>query len=117
MLGPADFFPARRTSPQSPELRGSDSAACSTLSRSAFAARFRERMGTAPAAYLVGLRMARASVLLRDEGSMLAAVAVQVGYGSEAAFSAAFKRFTGMAPGAFRRHNPGIGHEVPVLRG
>jgi AraC-like DNA-binding protein len=80
-------------------------AAAVGLSRAAFAARFRDRMGTAPAAYLVALRMARASTLLRDERSTLAAVAAQVGYGSEAAFSAAFRRFAGMAPGAYRRHS------------
>jgi AraC-like DNA-binding protein len=78
-------------------------AATAGLSRAAFAARFRERVGTAPAGYLVGLRMARASLLLRDERATLAAVAAQVGYGSEAAFSAAFKRYTGRAPGAYRR--------------
>jgi AraC-like DNA-binding protein len=34
--------------------------------------------------------------------STLRAVAVAVGYGSEAAFSAAFKRYTGTTPGAHR---------------
>ena len=43
--------------------------------------------------------MARASILLRDERATLAAVAAQIGYGSEAAFSAAFKRYSGIAPG------------------
>lgn len=42
-------------------------AAAAGLSRAAFAARFRARMGTTPAGYLVRLRMARASILLRDE--------------------------------------------------
>ncbi len=79
------------------------------LSRAAFAARFSERMGTTPARYLLELRMARASILLRDERATLAAVAAQVGYGSEAAFSAAFKRYSGMAPGAYRRAS------VPVI--
>ena len=78
-------------------------AAVAGLSRAAFAARFHERIGTTPVRYLLGLRMARASTLLRDERSTLATVADQVGYGSEAAFSAAFKRYTGTAPGAYRR--------------
>ena len=73
------------------------------LSRASFAARFRQRVGTAPGGYLVGLRMTRASLLLRDERATLATVAAQVGYGSEAAFSAAFKRCTGLAPGGYRR--------------
>ena len=78
-------------------------AAVAGLSRAAFAARFRERVGTTPGEYLLSLRMARASMLLRDERSTLATVAAQIGYGSEAAFSAAFKRYAGIAPGAYRR--------------
>jgi transcriptional regulator GlxA family with amidase domain len=78
-------------------------AAVAGLSRAAFAKRFRQRLGTTPAGYLLSIRMARARTLLRDERSTLAAVAAQVGYGSEAAFSAAFKRQAGTAPGACRR--------------
>lgn len=78
-------------------------AAVAGLSRAAFAARFRERVGMTPGEYLLSLRMARASMLLRDERSTLATVAAQIGYGSEAAFSAAFKRYAGIAPGAYRR--------------
>ena len=40
--------------------------------------------------------------LLRDERSTLSTVAAAVGYGSEAAFSTAFKRYTGTTPGAYR---------------
>jgi AraC-like DNA-binding protein len=40
---------------------------------------------------------------LRDERTTLLEVAQRVGYGSEAALSAAFKRFTGKAPGAYAR--------------
>jgi AraC-like DNA-binding protein len=78
-------------------------AAVAGMSRAAFAARFRDRLGMAPGGYLLRIRMARASTLLRDERSTLAAVAAQVGYGSEAAFSAAFKRYVGTAPGRYRR--------------
>ena len=90
-------------------------AATVGLSRTAFAARFRQRMGTTPTAYLVGLRMARASALLRDERSTLAAVAAQVGYGSEAAFSAALKRFAGVSPGAYRGRDVPLGDEVSAV--
>jgi len=77
-------------------------AARSGVSRSVFAERFRQRVGISPGGYLLRVRMARASMLLRDEGSTLRSVATTVGYGSEAAFSAAFKRYTGTTPGLHR---------------
>jgi len=73
------------------------------LSRAAFAARFSAAVGEAPMAYLLRRRMRRAMTLLRGEQATLARVAESVGYGSEAALSAAFKRHTGSAPGAYRR--------------
>lgn len=71
------------------------------LSRSAFFDRFSARVGEAPAAYLARWRMHLARQALR-EGATLAEVATQVGYGSEAAFSKAFKRQTGSSPGEWR---------------
>lgn len=44
-----------------------------------------------------------ASRLLRDSNAKLIEVALGVGYESEAAFSRAFKRVVGAAPGAWRR--------------
>ena len=41
--------------------------------------------------------------LLQDGEHALAAIAARTGYGSEAAFSSAFKRFTGLSPGTYRR--------------
>jgi AraC-like DNA-binding protein len=43
-----------------------------------------------------------ASTLLAHGGGKVAAIAAEVGYDSEAAFSRAFKKATGMAPGAWR---------------
>jgi len=45
--------------------------------------------------------------LLRDTTAKLVDVALQVGYDSEAAFSRAFKRVVGVAPGAWRRGKRG----------
>jgi len=73
------------------------------LSRAAFAARFTEVLGEPPMRYLMSCRMRHAMTLLRDERATLAHVAERVGYGSEAALSAAFKRHTGTAPGAYAR--------------
>jgi AraC-like DNA-binding protein len=78
-------------------------AATAGLSRAAFAARFAERVGRPAMRYVLSLRMQRARTLLRDERATVAAVAGQVGYSSEVAFAAAFKREVGTSPGAYRR--------------
>jgi AraC-like DNA-binding protein len=72
------------------------------LSRSVFAERFMEIMGQPPMQYLALWRMQLASRLLA-EGGHVAAVAAAVGYESEAAFSRAFKKLVGQAPGTWRR--------------
>ena len=59
-------------------------------------------MGEAPAAYLLRWRMALARARLRRGTDGIAAVAEGVGYGSEAAFSRAFKRVMGVPPGAWK---------------
>ncbi|WP_244237242.1 helix-turn-helix transcriptional regulator [Corallococcus llansteffanensis] len=73
------------------------------MSRSAFAARFTQRVGMPAMQYLVHWRMQVAASLLREEDAGLADVAGRMGYQSEAAFSRAFKRCVGVAPGTFRR--------------
>jgi AraC-like DNA-binding protein len=73
------------------------------LSRAAFAARFTKRVGVPAVRYLQSLRMQRAKTLLHDEQTTVAAVAAKVGYRSDVAFTAAFKREVGHAPGAYRR--------------
>jgi AraC-like DNA-binding protein len=73
------------------------------LSRAAFAARFSHRVGEPAMRYLLSLRMQRAKTLLQDQQATVAAVATQVGYQSDVAFAAAFKREVGSSPGAYRR--------------
>jgi transcriptional regulator GlxA family with amidase domain len=41
--------------------------------------------------------------LLRDTNGSLSSIAQQIGYGSEAAFSKAFKEVIGVSPGTYRR--------------
>lgn len=72
------------------------------MSRSAFAARFTERVGEPAMRYVARWRMHVASAWLREEEAPLADVASRLGYQSEAAFSRAFKRFVGVPPGAAR---------------
>ncbi len=84
-------------------------AAKVAMSRSAFASRFMRLVGEPPLSYVTRWRMQKAASMLRDGKQTLAEVAAQVGYDSEAAFSKAFKRAVGSAPGAYRRAlKPGL---------
>jgi AraC-like DNA-binding protein len=73
------------------------------LSRAAFARRFAAVSGRSPRRFLNELRLALAASLLSSSDDSLAELAARVGYMSEFAFSRAFKRQHGVAPGAFRR--------------
>ncbi len=90
---------------QSPELDWTvqSLAAKVAMSRSAFASRFARLVGEPPLAYVTRWRMQKAAGLLRQSSATLADIAERVGYDSEAAFSKAFKRAVGSAPGAYRR--------------
>lgn len=72
------------------------------MSRSAFAARFTQLVGMPAMHYLTTLRMQQAQQELRNPESSLASIAERLGYQSEAAFSRAFKRHTGLTPGSVR---------------
>jgi AraC-like DNA-binding protein len=77
------------------------------LSRSAFAARFADRVGKPPATYLAHVRLDAATALLRDSLLPVTLIAERVGYESEAAFSRAFKNRYGTPPARWRRDLPG----------
>ncbi|HEX6850811.1 MAG TPA: AraC family transcriptional regulator [Candidatus Polarisedimenticolaceae bacterium] len=72
------------------------------MSRSTLHERFVHFIGQPPMHYLTQWRMQVATTLLRDTQAKLIEVALRVGYESEAAFSRAFKRSVGVAPGAWR---------------
>ncbi len=73
------------------------------MSRSTLHERFVHFLGQPPMQYLARWRMQAAAGLLRDTSAKLVDIALRVGYESEAAFSRAFKREVGVAPGAWRR--------------
>ena len=76
-------------------------AKLSGMSRSGFAQRFSDACGEPAISYLARLRIMIASDRLA-RGVPTAIVARELGYGSESAFGAAFRRITGMSPGRFR---------------
>jgi AraC-like DNA-binding protein len=77
------------------------------MSRSAFAARFTELVDEPAMRYVTRWRMQTARTLLAEDGVTVAEIASRLGYQSEAAFSRAFKRITGVPPGAVARARAG----------
>jgi AraC-like DNA-binding protein len=73
------------------------------LSRSALHDRFVRYLGYAPMQYLASWRIQLGSSLLRESHRVVADIALEVGYDSEAAFARAFKRTVGMPPAAWRK--------------
>lgn len=73
------------------------------LSRSLLAERFAHFVGVPPMQYLAQWRMQLAAERLRTSTDSMAEIAARVGYGSESAFSRAFKRLVGVAPASFRQ--------------
>jgi AraC-like DNA-binding protein len=71
------------------------------MSRSAFAARFKELLGQTPLGYVTDWRMQKAMQLLQQRDKKFIDVARLVGYESDAAFSKAFKRVVGANPGEY----------------
>jgi AraC-like DNA-binding protein len=78
-------------------------AARSGMSVSAFAKRFRGRIGMTPARYVRHWRMHAAVAAVRGSDRSMADIAEEVGYDSEVAFRKAFSGFFGTPPGALRR--------------
>jgi len=75
------------------------------MSRSVFATTFRETVGTTPGQYLQGWRVRLAQKALR-RGRSLKVIAIEIGYGSEAALSRAFKAQTGQSPRQWKACHP-----------
>jgi AraC-like DNA-binding protein len=97
--------PALRSMHDDPARRWTvaDLAADASLSRAAFARRFRHEVGEPPLLHLTRWRMALAADLLRAEPRLpISAVAERVGYSDPFGFSAAFRRVRGTTPSAHR---------------
>jgi len=74
-----------------------------TMSRSAFAQRFRRCVQMGPIEYVTHWRMQRAGYLLATTDKTTIEVAYETGYSSEASFARAFRRIQGHGPGQARR--------------
>ena len=84
-------------------------------SRSEFAERFTCLVGIPPITYLAKWRMQVASGLLNDNVN-IATVAAEVGYGSEASFSRAFKKVVGVPPSSWRKSKASVLASKPMRR-
>lgn len=74
------------------------------MSRSVFAVRFREAVGSTPMEYLTRWRMLLAADRLKSSDDGLSAIAQSVGYDSESAFGKAFRRVLGCSPRKYHRN-------------
>lgn len=82
-------------------------ASVAGVSRSTFALRFKRKVGLAPLDYVLRWRMQIAARDLRSRGGPISSVAEALGYDSDSAFSAAFKRVMACSPRDYRlRHAP-----------
>ena len=68
------------------------------MSRTAFAQLFKQKVGRSPMEYLTHWRMTIAAKRLKNAKESISSLAPAVGYKSESAFSAAFKREWGSSP-------------------
>jgi AraC-like DNA-binding protein len=78
-------------------------AASGGMSRATLGRRFAELVGESPSAYLTRWRLHLAAQMLRSTEDSIGKIARSVGYTSEYAFSRAFSRAWGTAPGRYRR--------------
>ncbi|MES5488690.1 AraC family transcriptional regulator [Bradyrhizobium sp. INPA03-11B] len=73
------------------------------LSRFHFCRAFKESTGLSPHAWLRQHRLEQAMNMLRDTDASVVSVAAALGYGSQTAFAAAFRKLTGETPSDWRR--------------
>jgi AraC-like DNA-binding protein len=73
------------------------------MSRSTFALKFKQTVGSSPMEYLTRWRMMLAGDKLTNSGDPVSVIALSLGYESESAFSTAFKRVMGCSPRQYSR--------------
>ncbi|WP_315758982.1 MULTISPECIES: AraC family transcriptional regulator [unclassified Bradyrhizobium] len=78
-------------------------AADAGLSRFHFCRAFKESTGLSPHAWLRQHRLEQAMTMLRDTDEPVVGISATLGYASQTAFAAAFKKLTGETPSDWRR--------------
>ncbi|WP_076865526.1 helix-turn-helix transcriptional regulator [Bradyrhizobium mercantei] len=73
------------------------------LSRFHFCRAFKESTGLSPHAWLRQYHLERAMMMLRDTDDAIVSIAAALGYSSQTAFAAAFRKLTGESPSDWRR--------------
>lgn len=86
--------------------------AAAGLSRSALAQRFRQSVGVAPIAYAAQWKMRVAAARLLTTNDSVSRIAASLGFLSDAAFGAAFRRVHGTSPGRYRSASRNVGTEA-----
>jgi len=71
-----------------------------------FARSFKQAYGKSPHAYLLGLRLERATHLIETTDRALTDLAHELGFSSSSRFSEAFRRAYGLPPSTLRRQRP-----------
>jgi AraC-like DNA-binding protein len=64
---------------------------------------FKARYGVPPYRYVIGLRIADATALLRDSSLSVTQICHRTGFNSLSHFITTFRRHTGMSPSRYRR--------------
>ncbi len=90
-------------------------AEATAMSRTSFAVRFKSVAGVSPLTYLTQWRMLLAQRALRTHSAPVSALADRLGYGSESAFSHAFKRVTGVSPAHYRAQSASTASINPAV--
>lgn len=76
------------------------------MSRSTFALKFKDKVGTSPMDYLAQWRMLLAGDRLKNSKDPISVIAPSLGYESETSFSMAFKKIMGASPRRYGRRDP-----------